>query len=90
VCEVVSAVPYQLTWRTVPTTFFPDSSEWQIAPEKVDGGTAITQHFHVLRAPKVLSVLYAGMIPSHRDRTAALVEDLERLGEIARRPPTAA
>lgn len=33
-----------------------------------------------LRAPKVLSVLYALIIPAHRDRTTALMEDLQRLG----------
>ena len=36
-----------------------------------------------LRAPKVLSVLYALAIPAHRDRTTALTEDLQRLGTVA-------
>jgi hypothetical protein len=37
----------------------------------------------------VLAVLYALAIPAHRDRTAALVADLERLGTVAggSRPP---
>ena len=84
VCEILSADPNELVWRTVPTTLFPDSSEWHIALAAVDGGTRVTQHFRVLRAPKVLSVLYALMIPSHRDRTAALEDDLRRIGEVAR------
>jgi hypothetical protein len=90
VCEVVSAAPYELTWRTVPTALYPDSSEWRIALGKVDAGTTICQSFRVLRAPKVLSVLYALLIPAHRDRTTALIEDLKRIGDVARRPRTPA
>ena len=83
VCEVVSAEPHELVWRTVPTPLYPDSSEWRIALDRVDGRTRISQHFRVLRAPKVLSALYALVIPAHRDRTTALIADLERLGAVA-------
>jgi hypothetical protein len=82
-CEIVSADPYELVWTTVPTARYPDSSEWRIALTEVDGRTRISQQFRVLRAPKVLAVVYALMIPAHRDRTAALVEDLKRLGTVA-------
>lgn len=85
VCEVIAAGPYEFVWRTVSTPLFPDSTEWRITLQKVDGGTRISQEFRVLRAPKVLSVLYALMIPAHRDRTSALTRDLERLGRAARR-----
>ena len=85
VCEIVSADPHELVWITVPTTLYPDSSEWRIALTTTDAGTRISQQFRVLRAPKVLGVLYALMIPAHRDRTAALVEDLTRLGAVASR-----
>src|SRR5262249_24563633 len=27
-CEVISAQPYELVWRTVPTTLYPDSTVW--------------------------------------------------------------
>ena len=67
-------------WRTVPTALYPDSSEWRITLDAVDDGTRISQHFRVLRAPKVLGVIYALLIPTHRDRTAALIDDLRRLG----------
>lgn len=83
VCEIVSAEPYELVWRTVPSALYPDSSEWRIALDKLGAGTKISQHFRVLRAPKVLSNLYALMIPAHRDRTSALIQDLERLGTAA-------
>lgn len=84
VCEIVSANPYELVWVTVPSALYPDSSEWRITLTEVDGHTRISQQFRVLRAPKVLGVLYALFIPGHRDRTAALVQDLERLGAVAR------
>jgi hypothetical protein len=90
VCEIVSAQPYELVWVTVPTALYPDSSEWRIALEKVDGGTRITQGFRVVRAPKLLAVLYAFVIPAHRDRTAALTEDLKRLGTAAHQSRMAA
>jgi hemerythrin-like domain-containing protein len=85
VCEIVAADPYELVWVTVPTTLFPDSSEWRIALAELDGGTRITQQFHVLRAPKVLAVLFALIIPTHRDRAASLCADLARLGAVAAR-----
>ena len=78
-CEVVSAEPYELVWRTVPTALSPDSTEWAIKLREDSQGTTIEQRFQVIRAPKVLDVLYALLIPSHRDRTAAL----------DRRPPPA-
>lgn len=88
-CEIVCVEPYELTWVTIPTARFPDSSEWRIVLDKVEGGTRITQSFHVLRAPRMLSVLYALLIPAHRDRTGALIADLQRLGTVAQRPGVA-
>lgn len=85
-CEIVCAEPYELTWVTIPTARYPDSSEWRITLDKDDGGTRITQSFRVLRAPRSLSVLYALLIPAHRDRTDALVQDLQRLGTVAHPP----
>ena len=82
VCEVRTAEPYEFSWHTVPTTFYPDSSEWRIRLEEDDGGTRIEQTFRVIRAPKVLDVVYATILPVHRDRSEALTDDLRRLGEV--------
>jgi hypothetical protein len=41
------------------------------------------QSFDVVRAPKVLDIIYARMVPAHRDRAAALTDDLRRLGDLA-------
>lgn len=83
VCEIVSADPYELVYFTVPTLRYPDSTEWRFVLEAVDGGTRVTQQFRVLRAPKVLSFVYALLIPGHRDRNDALKADLRRLGDVA-------
>jgi hemerythrin-like domain-containing protein len=83
-CEIVAAEPHVLVWRTVPTAFYPDSSEWRIVVAEHEGGSTIEQSFEVIRAPKVLDLLYARLVPGHRDRTAALTDDLRRLGEVAR------
>ena len=85
VCEIVSADPYELVWITVPTALFPDSSEWRITLAQDDECTRISQQFRVIRVPPVLGRIYALLIPSHRDRTADLVGDLERLGAVASR-----
>ena len=83
VCEVRTAEPYEFAWHTEPTTFYPDSSEWRIRLEEADGGTRIEQTFRVIRAPKLLDVAYATILPAHRDRSEALTDDLRRLGEVA-------
>lgn len=91
VCEIVSAEPHELVWVTVPTARYPDSSEWRIElTEAEGGGTTIVQRYRMLRAPKVLVVVYAYLVPGHRDRAAALRGDLRRLGDVAARPRTAA
>jgi Hemerythrin HHE cation binding domain/Polyketide cyclase / dehydrase and lipid transport len=80
---LVAEEPRRFMWRTVPTLAFPDSSEWRIDLEAVDGGTRVVQSYRVLRAPAVLTRLYPFLVPAHRDRTTGLTEDLRRLGELA-------
>jgi hemerythrin-like domain-containing protein len=81
-CEVVRAEPYELVWRTVPTRLYPDSTEWALRLEPVDGGTRIVQTFEVVKGTK-LEAVYATVLPAHRDRTEALRRDLERIGALA-------
>ena len=83
-CEVVHVDPPRLlVWRTVPTLFFPDSTEWQIEVSGSGTGSVIRQSFRVLRAPWLLDRVYARLIPSHQHRDARLAQDLRRLGEVA-------
>ncbi len=83
VCEIVSAEPYELVWRTVPTPLYPDSTEWTIRLHPADEGAQIEQTFTVVRLPKLLDIVYGRLIPAHRDRSTALAEDLRRLGHLA-------
>ena len=83
VCEIVAAEPYELVWRTVPTTLYPDSTVWRISVESTGEGTRIEQTFRVVRAPRGFDLLYGVLVPAHRDRTEALTEDLRRLGALA-------
>jgi hemerythrin-like domain-containing protein len=87
-CEIVTADPYELVWRTVPTALYPDSTEWTIRLHRAGNATRIEQSFTVVRGPKLLAVIYGLLLPAHRDRTAALIEDLHRLGDLARKSPS--
>ena len=83
VCEIVEASPWSLVWRTVPSLGFPDSTEWCIRLDETESGLRIEQTFQVLHIPKVLDIAYAMLIPAHRDRAAAITQDLHRLGSVA-------
>lgn len=84
-CEVVTAEPgRRFEFRTVDTRRYPDSTRWTFDLEPVaGGGTRITQRFEVLRLNPVLDRLFYAVLPPHRDRSAALRADLERLGSVA-------
>jgi hypothetical protein len=75
--------PHALVWRTVSTLLFPDSTQWSYRLEAADDGTRIVQEYRLLRAPAILIRLYAMLIPSHRDRSSGLRDDLRRLGRVA-------
>jgi hypothetical protein len=88
VCEVVSTDHHELVWRTVPTTFYPDSTVWRIRVTPTERGTHLEQTFDVVRGPKILDIVYAMLIPAHRDRAIELADDLRRLGDLARTEST--
>jgi hypothetical protein len=77
----------RISWVTVPTRLYPDSTRWTYDLSSGDGGTTITQSFEVLKLSAFWDRVYALLIPAHRDRSAALAEDLRRLGEVAARAP---
>ncbi|HTL84374.1 MAG TPA: SRPBCC family protein [Acidimicrobiia bacterium] len=74
-----------LTWRTIPTAIYRDSTDWSITLEPIDDGvrTRITQTYHVTKIGPVMDRLFYWIVPAHRDRLAALTEDMKRLGAIA-------
>ena len=89
-CEVTGVEPERsITWRTVPTWRYLDSTEWRITlepsrrrhPDRADlrGGPV----------PGVVGLAVARVVPPHLDRSAALTADLERIGEVAARDSAA-
>lgn len=83
VCEVLRVEPYEIAWRTVPSTLYPDSTEWALRLRPTADGTRIEQSFQVVRGT-ALEPVYATLLPAHRDRTASLERDLRRLAEVSR------
>ena len=90
VCEVVDAEPYELVWRTLPSSLDPATTEWRIRLHPAGRGTRIEQTYIVRGAPKTLLSLYGILVPGHRDRTVALTDDMRRLGALASRAAPAA
>lgn len=83
-CEVLAVdAPRQLSWRTIPTVLFVDSSDWRIGLEAAGTGTRIVQTFELTRFPRWWEWMVAWANPPHLDRSAALTEDLRRLGAVA-------
>jgi hypothetical protein len=82
--EIVTAdEPVELAWRTIPTRRYPDSTEWRFQLTAVEGGTRIRQSFRMLELGPVMARLLWLLVPAHRDRSAALRDDLRRIGEVA-------
>jgi uncharacterized protein YndB with AHSA1/START domain len=85
-CEVLAVDPGRsISWRTVPTSLYRDSTIWTYVLEPTERGCRITQHFEIVQLGKIMDrVLYA-VVPAHRDRSEALAGDVRRLGERAAR-----
>jgi hypothetical protein len=85
VCEMLTVgAPSVISWRTVPSRIYPDSTRWTYEITAVDGGCRITQTFEVLKLNPILDRLFYALIPAHRDRSAALADDVRNLGAVAR------
>ncbi len=86
VCEVVTAdEPHAISWRTVRSRLYPDSTLWSYEIVPTEAGCRVTQRFEVLYVNPVADRLFYVLVPAHRDRSAALESDLRRLGEVAAR-----
>ncbi len=85
VCEVQTAdAPRTISWCTVPTrVVYRDSTRWTYELTPTDTGCTITQRFEVMRLGPVVDRLFYAIVPEHRDRSAALRQDLVQLGLVA-------
>jgi uncharacterized protein YndB with AHSA1/START domain len=61
----------------------PDSTAWTFRLQPQIGGTRVTQSYEILKFPRLMELATVALVPPHRDRSAALREDLLRLGEVA-------
>ena len=75
--------PRALVWRTGGLWGRVDSTQWRIDLEPVGAGTRIVQTYQVLRVAPGLDRVYWRLIKAHRDRRAALADDLDRLAALA-------
>lgn len=78
--------PRVLAWRTGGLWGRVDSTQWRLDLEPVAGGTRIVQTYQVLRVAPGLDRVYWRLIKAHRDRRAALADDLGRLAALAVAP----
>lgn len=78
--EVVRAEPpHTLAWRTVARFPYLDSTEWQLCLTEVAAATEVTETFEILRLSRAMEGLFNVVMPAHRDRSADLGADLDRL-----------
>ncbi len=75
--------PRALVWRTGGLWGRVDSTQWRIDLEPAAGGTRIVQTYQVLHVAPGLDRVYWRLIKAHRDRRAALADDLDRLAALA-------
>jgi uncharacterized protein YndB with AHSA1/START domain len=85
-CEIVRYEPGRaISWRTVSTAIYRDSTIWTITLEPdASGGTHVLQRYEVVRLSPLMERLLYLVVPAHRDRHDALESDLRRIGEAAR------
>ena len=82
-CELTAVdPPHTITWRTLPSPLFRDSSEWQIALEPAGAGTLVRLSYRVTLLPRWLERILSVVGPDLADRTAGLTDALRRLGRL--------
>lgn len=83
-CRITAVdAPRSLAWRTEGLLAVGDTTEWRIDLAPVEEGTRIIQTYDVVRVTQGFDRLYWLLIKAHRDRSDALVGDLDRLARLA-------
>jgi uncharacterized protein YndB with AHSA1/START domain len=75
--------PRHLAWRTCGLWGHVDSTDWSITLEPRRDGTRIVQTYDVVHVAPGVDRLYWLLITAHRDRSDALVQDVDRLAGLA-------
>lgn len=85
-CRITTADPGRsLAWRTEGFLAVGDTTDWRIDLHPVEDGTRIVQTYDVVRVTPGFDRLYWWVVRAHRDRSAALGSDLDRLARLAER-----
>jgi hypothetical protein len=71
--------PHTFVWRTVARFPYLDSSEWRLVLAEEGSMTRVTEAFEILRLSKAMEGVFNVVMPAHRDRSADLAADLDRL-----------
>jgi uncharacterized protein YndB with AHSA1/START domain len=86
-CEIVGYEPgHAISWRTMPTGFYRDSTIWTITVDPAGSGSRVSERFEVVKLGPVMDRFIYQFVKVHRDRSDALEADLRRIGEVARAP----
>lgn len=83
VCTVTECVPGERFAYVTSGGFPPDSTAWTFVLTPENAGTRIRQDFRIVRISRFMELVIMALVPAHRDRRAALREDLVRLGQRA-------
>ncbi len=88
-CEITEVDPGRvLAWVTVPAGPYRDRTHWRVTLTPSGGGTRVEQRYDLSDMPAPVERVAALVLPAHRDRTAGLRADLERLGRVAAAAPS--
>ena len=78
--EVIRAEPpHTLVWQTVARFPYLDSTEWQLRLAEDGSSTRVTEAFEIVRLSRAIEGFLYVVMPQHRDRSADLAADLDRL-----------
>lgn len=75
--------PRRFVYHTAPARTDPGATAWEFDLVGVEGGTMVRQSFRILEGPRWAEIAISLLIPAHKDRSAELRADLERLGRVA-------
>lgn len=62
-----------------------DATAWHFHVAPTDSGARLTQAFRIVAMPPWVSLMVALLMPSHGDRSGALLEDMRRVAALAER-----
>jgi uncharacterized protein YndB with AHSA1/START domain len=78
--QVINAEPpHTFVWRTVARFPYLDSTEWKLILAQEGSTTRVTEAFEILRLSRGVEEVLNVVMPAHRDRSADLAADLDRL-----------